>query len=98
MNRTKINKKARNEIAKICELNDWRWCIAKLNNRCQVNAHSPHHRHKRRWYYDKPDKLLWDVKQWIEVCNSCHAILEKDPKLTEQIFQDRRIGSDYDTI
>jgi 5-methylcytosine-specific restriction endonuclease McrA len=48
------------------------------------------HRHKRLWYYDKPDELLWDYKQWIIACIKCHDHYEDDREGTEKIFSELR--------
>ena len=75
--RKKINKKARDKIAKICEKNDWRWCWFGFE-KCMMEAHAPAHRHERAWYYDKPDKTLWDINQWMPSCQSCHHEIDKE--------------------
>ena len=87
MNRTKINQKANREIKKLFEEKKvYGICEVHLSN-CLGNMFLTYaHRHKRRWYYDKPDELLWDFKQVILLCVHCHEILEKDKQLTEQIF------------
>lgn len=89
--RTPINKKARIEIAKICEQNDWHLCRAMLDG-CMGEAYAPAHRHKRVWYYDKPEELLWDVKQWIEICPNCDHKTEYNRDLLEEIFLRERGG------
>lgn len=89
MNRTKINAKANREIKKICQKNDWRFCQINLDG-CAGEAHAPAHRHKRVWYYDKPDYLLWDVGQWLPACQNCHVKIESDKELTEKIFFEKR--------
>lgn len=48
------------------------------------------HRHKRRWYYDKPDEWLWKIDQWLIACISCHEKYEKDAKATEILFIKKR--------
>ena len=82
MNRTKINREANIRLKKIFEDLGIRWC---------ENCGKPYilsfaHRHKRKWYYDKPDEMLWNLKQVILACLICHDKMEKDSKLTEEIF------------
>jgi hypothetical protein len=91
MNRTKINKIANSKLRILFYDKEIYLCEARLNG-CQYDwILSFAHRHKRRWYYDKPDKLLWDFGQVILCCLHCHEILEKDSKLTEEIFTKLRV-------
>jgi len=53
------------------------------------------HRHKRRWYYGQ-EHLLARHNQTIMSCNQCHSEIEKDAKLTEEIFQKLR-GNENNT-
>lgn len=86
MNRSKVNKKANREIKKqAVERNIFRCEIC-----CSTNWITIAHRHKRRWYYDKPDELLWDYNQWIIACIDCHSKIEKNKELTEKIFLENR--------
>lgn len=82
MNRTIVNKKANWEITK--------QAIAKQIIRCEICNTSigltRMHRHKRRWYYDKPDELLWHFKQWIIACMDCHQQYEIDENVTKILF------------
>lgn len=43
------------------------------------------HRHKRIWYYTKPE-LLSDRNQVVIGCQNCHEKIENDKKLTEEVF------------
>lgn len=43
------------------------------------------HRHKRIWYYDKLG-LLGSFNETVLACGSCHAEIEKDKELTEEVF------------
>jgi len=88
MNRIKVNLKANKKLHAMfwdagvtsCEIrlpgcsNTW------LLNYC--------HRHPRRWYYDKPDELLWSKNQVVLGCQKCHNTV--DNKMTkkerEEIF------------
>ena len=86
MNRTKVNRKANKEIAKQAEARGINYCEIGLSGCLRTWFLQPAHRHKRRWYYDKPDKLLWDYKQWVVGCQKCHVEIEVDKELTEKIF------------
>jgi 5-methylcytosine-specific restriction endonuclease McrA len=86
MNRTAINKKANAEILKQAK--------ALGIMRCEIcgssNWLTRMHRHKRKWYYDKPDDWLWRIDQWLIACMSCHEKYEKDKKATEILFIKKR--------
>lgn len=43
------------------------------------------HRHKRIEYRSRPE-LLSDFNQTVLACNYCHSKIEKDKKLTEDVF------------
>lgn len=87
MNRTKINLKANKEIKKQIDKKQIYFCEAcgKIFRWLTVA-----HRHKRTYYYDKSDKLLWNYKQWIVACIHCHEKMEEDKELTEKIFLELR--------
>lgn len=74
--RGKINQKARDKIAEICEYTGLEYCEAKLDG-CMQQAHGPAHRHGRVWYYDKPDDWLWNIAQWIASCQKCHMTIDQ---------------------
>lgn len=86
MNRTAINKKANREIKK--QLDETKMYCWNCHGETRVDTVwlTIAHRHKRRYYYDKPDELLWHSSQWIIVCITCHRLMEEDKKLTEEIF------------
>lgn len=87
MKRTPINQKANREIKKQVNKLEISTCELKLKG-CQVNwCLGAAHRHKRVWYYDKPDSLLWDRTQWMIGCPNCHETIEHDPDLTHDIFE-----------
>ena len=44
------------------------------------------HAHKRNWYYSQQE-LLWDIKEVVLACASCHAKMEPDKRLTEEVFK-----------
>lgn len=85
MRRTALNRLARQKIAEYARINNLTRCEARLDG-CWGEANAPAHRHKRSWYYDQPDELLWDPDQWIPCCQHCHNIMEFDAELTAQIF------------
>lgn len=49
------------------------------------------HKHKRSWYLNHPE-LLGSFNETILGCNPCHSIIEKDKKLTDEVF--RRLRPD----
>lgn len=56
---TKINQKANRELKKLFEMEGVRSCELKLPG-CTGNMFLTFaHRHKRNWYKDKPDSMLW---------------------------------------
>ncbi len=48
------------------------------------------HRHKRRWYYDKPDSLISSFSQTLLLCTNCHQRIEYDRELSESVFNELR--------
>lgn len=89
MKRTALNNKARKKIAAIAQRKNLIRCEVELGG-CMGSAHAPAHRHKRSWYYDKDDSLLWDFSQWLACCQSCHNKLEFNKELTEKVFEELR--------
>lgn len=85
MSRAYTNRKAREKIAEYCEEHNITRCEIGLEG-CMGEAHHPAHLHKRKWYYDKPDELLWDRSEWKASCQLCHEKIEKDPALTRKVF------------
>jgi predicted metal-binding protein len=47
------------------------------------------HKHKRNWYYDKPE-LLSSFDETVLACVNCHDKIEKNKELTELVFKDLR--------
>ena len=43
------------------------------------------HRHKRIYYRSRPE-LLSEHNQTVLACCHCHSVIEKDKKLTEEVF------------
>jgi hypothetical protein len=91
--RKKINLQANRELKKIYFNKGINYCEANLNDKCTHGLFlSFAHKHKRIWYYDKPDEMLWNYNQAIVCCISCHQILEKNAELTRQVFEKLRCG------
>jgi hypothetical protein len=86
MNRTAINRKANIEIVKQAKAKNINYCEIRLEGCLGSFALQRVHRHKRRWYYSRPDALLWHFKQWLIGCHNCHERIENDKELTEKIF------------
>lgn len=87
----RINQKANKIIARMFFDNDIRYCEAKCSQHCSNDpgglTHA--HRHKRSWYRGQSEKL-WDYKQVIMCCISCHMYLEERPLLTKEKFLELR--------
>jgi hypothetical protein len=47
------------------------------------------HRHKRNWYYGKPE-LLSSFNQTVLACSNCHNRIENSKELTEFVFNKLR--------
>jgi 5-methylcytosine-specific restriction endonuclease McrA len=82
VNRTKINKKANEEMKRWCIDHDLMYCEKCGGTFGLTFAHL----HKRVWYYDKPDELLWDRSQWRLLCIECHTKIEFDKEATQKLF------------
>ena len=86
MNRTKLNAKANRKLKELFLNEGVITCEARLDKNCWVHAVTFAHRHKRVWYYDKPDEMLWAKDQVILACPQCHDTMEKDKEVTESLF------------
>lgn len=87
MNRSSLNQKARKKIAAIAMDLNLNRCEVRLPGCMSTFGIAPAHRHKRVWYYDKPDEMLWDYNQWVAACQFCHHQMEADKELTGQVFE-----------
>ena len=83
---TKINIAANRILArKYLELEITR-CEVKLSE-CMPNFGLGFaHRHKRVWYYGRPE-LLSKIEETVLACASCHPKMESDKQLTGEIFE-----------
>ena len=89
--RGKINAKANRKLKELL-LNDHPiTCEVRLEG-CWISAVTFAHRHKRIWYYDKLDEMLWDRNQVILACPKCHERIEHDQELTKETFERLRSG------
>ncbi len=59
-------------------------CLGKLFNQ---NVH----RHKRDWYYRRPE-LLYARKEVARGCQNCHDLVENNETLREEVFNKIRHG------
>lgn len=92
--RGKINIEANKELRELFWKRGTIWCEVGIQGKCKINEMlSFAHRHKRRWYYGR-SFLLENWKQVILACIPCHQVIEKDAKLTEEIFQRLRGNED----
>jgi len=85
----KIKLQANKKLKEIYREKGITQCEARLSGCMQYFGLSWYHRHKRVFYYDKPD-LLSSFNQTILVCANCHPKLEQDRKLTETKFEQLR--------
>jgi 5-methylcytosine-specific restriction endonuclease McrA len=88
--RTKLNAKANRKLKELFLNEQPLSCEARLDKNCWVSAVTFAHRHKRNWYYGKPDELLWARDQVILACPQCHETLEYNKELTEETFKKLR--------
>jgi len=86
LKRSKINRKANAELVKLYDEKNVKSCEVMEENCQGAWALSFHHRHKRVWYYDKPDELLWSYNQTLLCCAYCHDCLEYSKDLHEYFF------------
>ena len=82
-NQTKINIQANRKINKLLE--DVRYCEVGLAGCTGGWGLTNCHRHKRAFYYGRPE-WLWNYNQVCRACLNCHMALEQDPDKTETIF------------
>lgn len=81
--RTELNKIANEKLFKL-------WLVKNIQKceRCGTSFNLTNsHRHKRKWYYDKPDELLWDFNQVIRLCLKCHMEIEYNADKTDKLFK-----------
>lgn len=65
-------------------------CELRISQHCTLYYNKSFaHRHKRRWYYDKPE-LLGDFNQVILACTACHDMIEYDRELSDEVFRQLR--------
>lgn len=82
LTRVQINKKANQELKKLYKSKGvWR-CEVCGQNWSMSFAHA----HKRSWYYDKPDELLWDFNQTLLLCMKHHDDIEWDEEKCRDLF------------
>ena len=84
--RTRINVKANKELDKLWKKKGINYCEICGGRFRLTNMH----RHKRIWFYDKPNHYLWDYKYCIRACLKCHMKLEHNKKETEKMFKKLR--------
>ncbi len=89
MNKQKQWANYRRKLKKIYEEKGITTCEIKLGGCWKNNALSFAHRHKRKFYLDKPE-LIGDFNQTILACIYCHQFIEDNKILTEQIFNKLR--------
>lgn len=91
----RLNQKEKRELKKLFLKKDIRFCEANLVENCMGANLTFAHRHKKHWYLGKPDELRWSYNQVAGICPVCHALMEYDKELTEQVFARIRGEDDY---
>ena len=84
MNRTAMNKEARDMIADICEAKNLATCEIKLPGCMGTFGLAPAHRYKRVYYRSAEE--LADFNAWVVACTNCHNTIEDSRELTEATF------------
>lgn len=85
INNTEVNKR----LKKIFFDKGITYCEVNLSGCTRTFGLTFAHLHKRRWYYGKQE-LLYDFNQVLLSCIQCHIKIEKDAKLTIEIFNKLR--------
>jgi 5-methylcytosine-specific restriction endonuclease McrA len=88
MNRTALNFKTNKKLHAMFWDAGITSCEIKLPGCLNTWMLNYCHRHPRRWYYDKPDELLWDKKQVVLGCQKCHKTVDDimTKKEREEVF------------
>ena len=82
---SKRNNSANIKIKKIFLNKDIRFCeVCGSGSFLTIS-----HRHKRRWYLDKPE-LLYDFNQVLLLCVNCHEKIEYNKDANEWLFNKLR--------
>jgi len=85
----KINIKANKILKQKYTERGTKSCEIRLPG-CMPNfALSFAHKHKRLWYYSRPE-LLSSIKETLIACPNCHDEIEDNKKLTEEVFKKLR--------
>jgi hypothetical protein len=81
----RANYKARQMIAAIGEEHNIITCEIMLPGCLGTFGLAPAHRHKRDFYRGVAEYLA-DYNQWVGACQHCHELIERDKKLTAEVF------------
>ncbi len=80
--RTQLNRFANKKLKEIYE--------KKGITRCEVCGYGWAlgfaHKHKRSWYYDQPEELLWDFNETLLLCMKDHDNIEYDKDKSDELF------------
>lgn len=88
--RGKLNAKANKKLRQLYFDKGITYCELGFTGCYRSSTLGFAHRHKRRWYYNQPDHLLWSFNQTILCCTNCHQQLEYDFQLSESKFETLR--------
>ena len=89
MNKVKEWEIVRKKLKLIYEEKGIRTCELRFDGCWIYNGLTFHHRHKRIWYYPRPE-LLGVFEQTILACPVCHPIVEDDRELNKKKFKQLR--------
>ena len=87
--RTKAWNKDRANLKKIYEEKGITTCELNFAGCWVNNALSFAHKHKRSFYWSKPE-LLGTFEETILACIPCHNVIEHNPELTKAMFDKLR--------
>ena len=83
--KTKQWQKIKVQLKKLFEEKGITSCEVRLEG-CRNFFLTWAHLHKRHWYLGENEILLGDFSQVLLCCVDCHQKLERDPKLTQEMF------------
>ena len=86
---TKINLEANKILKRIYLERGINYCELNFYGCAKTWALAWAHRHRRIWYYKKPE-LLSSFNQTIVACTSCHQKIDSNKELLEESFNKLR--------
>jgi len=88
--RGEINIEANRKLREIYFKKGIKSCEIGIDNKCTKRLFTAFaHRHRRYWYYNRPE-LLSDFNQTILACSHCHNQIDSNKELLKEVFQNLR--------